>query len=362
MKRKIFSIILTFSILAATMPCTVRAESYNGLFYKVEYDGSVTITGCDENTSGAITIPDEINGLPVLSIMSGAFQGCTSLTSVTISDGVVVIGRYAFGGCTSLTDIKIPKSVAGIALGAFSDTGYYNDERNWNNDVLYIGNYLIEARNEINGNYTIKNGTRVIAESAFSGCGNLKAITIPDGVAYIGDYAFRDCTSLTDIKIPDGVTEIKMGTFYGCSSLTSITIPESMMYIDEAAFRNCSSLKDVYYGGSEDNWLNVEIEGLNDLYWIGATIHYEKFDLITPALLIITPRDGEYELTADTEYDGTAYAATYDAEGVLLNVISVPFTNGTASITPETAGAADIKFFVWTSAAQPITNSEEKRL
>ena len=75
--------------------------------------GSNAFEGCTSLTS--IPIPDGVT-----SIGSNAFEGCTSLTSITIPDGVTSIGDHAFSGCTSLTIIEVSpdnanyKSVDGI--------------------------------------------------------------------------------------------------------------------------------------------------------------------------------------------------------------------------------------------------------
>ncbi|MDB4607897.1 leucine-rich repeat domain-containing protein, partial [bacterium] len=53
-----------------------------------------------------ITIPDG-----VISIGEGAFDKCTSLTSIMIPDSVTSIGEGAFYACTSLTNITIPEGV-----------------------------------------------------------------------------------------------------------------------------------------------------------------------------------------------------------------------------------------------------------
>ena len=95
--------------------------------------------------------------------------------------------------------------------------------------MLYLGNYLIKAKTNISGEYTIKDGTKVIADEAFCGCTSLTSVTIPDSVTSIGDYAFYKCTSLTEITIPDSVTSIGYRAFgyyydYGYKKLENFTI------------------------------------------------------------------------------------------------------------------------------------------
>ncbi len=163
--------------------------------------GTVTITGCDKNASGALTITATIEGKPVTSIGKLAFILCTSLTRITIPDSVTSIGNQAFAGCRALTSITIPNSVTSIGNQAFSD------------------------------------------------CEGLTSVTIGDSVTSIGGKAFWSCTSLNNITIPDGVTSIREMTFGGCTSLTSVTIPDSVTTIGHQAFISCTRLTAVTFLG-----------------------------------------------------------------------------------------------------------------
>ena len=237
--------------------------------------GSSAFNRCTSLTS--VTIPDSVT-----SIGSHAFYNCTSLKSITIPDSVTSIGSYAFSYCSSLESITIPNSVRSIGSNAFDDTALYNNASNWENGVLYIGDYLIKAENSINGEYAIKDGTKLILGSAFGGRRSLTSITIPDSITSIGSDAFWGCSGLkdvyiediaawcninfedydsnplyyagklylngelvTDLVIPEGVTTISECAFYNCESLTSVKIPDGVTTIEGYAFCNCSSLESV---------------------------------------------------------------------------------------------------------------------
>ena len=135
---------------------------------------------------------------------------------LTIAKEVTYVEHAAFNN-TSLTSIVIPDNVTSIGYRAFYNTAYYNDETNWENGVLYIDNCLIAAKGSVSGDYTIKDGTRLIAICAFRDCKSLTSVTIPDSVTSIGSSAFEDCTSLTEVTIGDSVTSIGGGAFRDCT-------------------------------------------------------------------------------------------------------------------------------------------------
>ena len=105
------------------------------------------------------------------------------------------------------------------------------------------GRKLLETPGELSGAYSVKEGTRIICDSAFSFCSSLSEIVIPSSVASIGDSAFSWCDSLSKIVIPSSVTCIGDEAFYDCDSLSEIVIPSSVTCIGDRAFNGCFSLK-----------------------------------------------------------------------------------------------------------------------
>ena len=167
-----------------------------------------------------LTLPDGLT-----SIGGGAFNECSSLTSITIPNSVTSIGNSAFAWCEGLTSITIPNSVTSI-----------------NNFAFYGCRSLTSI--------TIPNSVTSIGWYAFEHCHSLTSITIPNSVTSIGESAFGGCSGLTSVTLGNSVTEIYSSAFEGCTSLTSITIPNSVTSIEEWAFRSCSGLTSVTLGNS----------------------------------------------------------------------------------------------------------------
>ena len=104
---------------------------------------------------------------------------------------------------------------------------------------------LLGAPYRLRGEYSIREGVKVIGDSAFQGCESLTSINIPNSVTTIENGAFSGCSSLTSINIPNSVTTIGDFAFNGCESLTSINIPNSVTTIGNWAFANCESLTSI---------------------------------------------------------------------------------------------------------------------
>ena len=93
--------------------------------YNTNNDGTVTVTGGDVTGDVEIASTIVINGqaYQVTGIADDAFKDNTTITSVTIPDGITTIGANAFNGCSNMMTVIIGKDVATIGEKAFANIG-----------------------------------------------------------------------------------------------------------------------------------------------------------------------------------------------------------------------------------------------
>ncbi|MFZ0828789.1 MAG: leucine-rich repeat domain-containing protein [Verrucomicrobiia bacterium] len=244
-------------LLLSLLPAAVQAQ-----FTYTTNNGAITITRYT-GSSGAVTIPGTINGLPVTCIGSGAFAlcgltnviipssvttlgsnvfyECYNLVNITISNGVTNIGDSAFFDCSSLTRITLPNSVASLGSGVFTLCGLTSILIP--NSIASIGtDTFYECYNLTN--ITIPNSVTSIGDGAFYYCSSLTSITIPNSISSIGNEAFRD-SGLVSLAIPDSVTSVGTNAFFECFNLANIMIPNGVTSIGPGAFQWCYRLTNV---------------------------------------------------------------------------------------------------------------------
>ena len=152
---------------------------------------------------------------------------------------------------------------------------------------------------KLSGAYSVKEGTRIICDSAFSCSDSLSEIVIPSSVTSIGDRAFSRCFSLKYISIPKSVIGLNGNPFaewYGklqCLSpnfvyeddilfnkdksriisfrnqnIKSYVIPSSVTNIDDSAFSCCRSLSEIVIPSSVTSigdWAFVGCSSLSEI-------------------------------------------------------------------------------------------------
>ena len=144
-----------------------------------------------------------------------------------------------------------PGQITDLGDNVLDGTAYYNNADNWEDNILYVGPYLVAVANKDSAkSYTVRDGTRVMGNRAFASSGAMTSISLPQSLTAIPRETFSGCTSLEEISIPNGVTDIAYRSFYGCSSLINLEIPDSVTDIEYVAFAGCSSLTSVAIGNS----------------------------------------------------------------------------------------------------------------
>lgn len=159
---------------------------------------------------------------PVSSISEFAFEDCVNLERVQMPEGVRRICISAFSGCTALKSIDLPESLEEIEFWAFSSCG-------------------------------------------------LEEVVVP-GMTELSNYVFQNCAELRRVVISKGTVEIGFDVFENCESLEAIFLPYSTVSVGVYTFRGCSSLTDVYYGGDQSAWDEIQIDDDNDPL-LSAALH-----------------------------------------------------------------------------------------
>ncbi len=170
-----------------------------------------------------------------------------------IPNGVKSIDKDAFSHCHNLTSLIIPES---LQLFNFQSIHYkealktikvdrnnsiYDSRDNCNAVIRSSDSSLILACN-----YSIiPDGIKIIGDSAFCNCTELKNVSVPNGVIEISDNAFSNCHHLEKINLPNTVVSIGIRAFEACSSLETVTLPQGLSNISESAFENCSKLSKI---------------------------------------------------------------------------------------------------------------------
>lgn len=310
--RKALCFLSIIALLSIFSAISVSAAAYTDGYYTYYTDGyytyfvsngGATITDVNSSISGDVTIPASLGGYPVTGIDGYAFAYCSSITSVTIPDGVTYVGARSFYCCSYLAEVTIPPSLTLFKSEAFLGcyklkTVNISDLRSWvesdficinnkggSNPLGYSGTLYLNGV-PVSGHLVIPDGTKKIGDNVFFGYDNFTSITIPQSVESFGQQAFTNCRSLEtiyisdlrqwcefdfsedidnplyyaknlylngtpvagEVVIPPGTKSICALAFYANQSITKITIPDSVKTIGERAFYGCKGVTTLELG------------------------------------------------------------------------------------------------------------------
>ena len=189
--------------------CGADAKASEGLAFSADGLDGYAVAGIGTCTDTQIVIPEKYEGLPVISIASGAFANNEDIVQVVIPASVKKIGNNAFNRCLNLADV------------------------------------------------TMAEGLETIGDKAFMYCIALETIAVPDSVTTISTGAFMACYNLTEATLGAGLKKIPNDLFFECYSLEVIDIMSKLEAIGGWAFFDCDVLTTITYAGSDADWNKI---------------------------------------------------------------------------------------------------------
>lgn len=210
-------------------------ENFTGIPETATAVGANVFKG-NRDITGELVIPDS-----VVTIGAGAFENCTGITSIVIGDGVVSIGNTAFSGCSNVQSLHIGKSVQNLVNAP-------NDMQEFNAYAFNGLTSLTTITVSDGANYIVQDNCVLTNEDAGAtlvlGC---KTSVIPDdgSVTKIGGYAFtgKGLVSLPSLK---NITEVGENAFDHNQSVSGGVLDlRNVTSIGASAFQYCGSVDSV---------------------------------------------------------------------------------------------------------------------
>ena len=291
----------------------------------MEIVGSGAFKGCSNLTS--VSMPDSLR-----SIGSSAFEDCQKLNSISLPSGVTDIGDRAFYGCKAATVLQFPDSVVNLGQDAFTNTGYYNNAENWENNALCLGNFLIKCKSSISGVYEVPKGISTISNDAMKGLSKMTGVVLPDTLTVIGREAFADCTALKEVAFPNGVTSIGERAFFNCSALQTLELGANVSQIGSSAFGACTMLE------------TIRVDSGNQTYRDqgNCLIHTEDHALVMGCKASQIPADGSVTSIGAFAFEGCAGLTQITIPDTVLTIGTSAFQNCTALKTVNLGNGVQI--------------------
>lgn len=184
-------------------------------------------------------------GYGITTISAGAFKN-SSVTSVTVPEGVTTLEPNAFNGASLLTIVKLPNTLASIGLFAFEGCSSL-ESISIPGSVVKVSSYAFQNCYNLK-RVTLGEGVTIIEDGAFYACARLSDISLPSSLKTIGDFVFYNCDGLTTMTIPEGVTTVGQCILWDCDNLTTVNMPKSVTSIGARIFQSSkNATMRVYY-------------------------------------------------------------------------------------------------------------------
>ncbi len=149
------------------------------------------------------------------SIAADAFNYCHKLSTVALGENVkhIPAGLFTDYGGSSITEITIPEGITSIDAGAFSKCTSLKTVH-YNAPSCAIGMDAFSGCSSLQ-TVTFGEGVTTVPANLFTGNGAIKSVTLPDTITAIDSFAFADCSALLTINVPDTLASVAAGSLSG---------------------------------------------------------------------------------------------------------------------------------------------------
>jgi hypothetical protein len=161
----------------------------------------------------------------------------SSITELTVPEGVETIGYGAFYHCDNLNSVSLPSTLTCVEPKAFTHSAWVDsflEGITGDSDFLISGNVLVAYRGNAAEVY-VPDGVYLIAGEAFYGHDEITKLTLPDSLKTIGEGAFEGCSSLLDVSFGSNIEAVKDRAFAECG-LSQVSLPQSLKTVGIGAF------------------------------------------------------------------------------------------------------------------------------
>ena len=232
--------------------------------------GSLVNTGFTSSYESGITLPCEIDGIPVTELRGRysqreiGFIESTTLKRVYLEivdsrwgsysdhEGMVCKQPTLVAGCqNTIEEMQLKFVGKNLALGSFGENDFLTSivfdgkilpHYDWESD--YIDDRAFQNNRKLR-QITGEMKAMWLSDCVFDGCESL--VQLPDiRVEGIFSYAFRNCRALSQIHLHNGLKSIGYGAFENCESLKDIYIPDTVTRFESYVFKNCRGLQTLH--------------------------------------------------------------------------------------------------------------------